>query len=274
MMRPVVSVEDAQQIFHPGSSGSGRPLINFFPNSGKLNNWIAQKQLFSEEIVGARFLMRRDGDFFHLYFCAVDPEHLVRGVQKILISVEDPVVVDLLGTEQELEMLAELYDRCQFQLRATLQRMTKRVFPDEQFTVGPSVVYGGRQDALRIHQLLLEHFDRFVEQIPTENELLDVADSEQLLVVKNDHRLEGFLFFERTGQMGSVRYWFVDDLYRGGGVGAKLMRTFFAKNDGINRVVLWVLRNNDQAIRKYEHYGFTRDRLLDYVMMKGIKKDE
>lgn len=274
MMRPVVSIEDAQQIFHRESSGSGRMLTNFFPNSDKLNNWIAHKQIFSDEIMGARFLLRRDGDFFHLYFCAVDPEHLLRGVQQILISVEGPVVVDLLGTEQELEILSKIYNRCQFQLRAILQRMTKRVLPDEQFTVDTSVVHGSRQDALRIRQLLLEHFDRFVEQIPTENELLDAADSEQLLVVKNDHRLDGFLFFERTGQMGIVRYWFVDDLYRGGGVGAKLMRTFLAKNDGVNRVVLWVLRTNDQAITKYEHYGFRPDSLIDYVMEKGINKDE
>jgi GNAT superfamily N-acetyltransferase len=269
MMKPVVSIEEAQQIFHPSSKGPGRLLTNFFPNTDKLNNWIAHKQIFSDETVGVRFLLQRDGDFYHLFFCAANPEHLVRGVQEILISIEDPIVVDLLGAKQEIEMLVEKFNRCKFQLRATLQRMTKKVLPDEQFTVDVSVVHGNRQDALIIYQLLLEHFDRFVEQIPTENELLNAAENKQLLVVKNDNKLEGFLFFERTGQMGIVRYWFVDNRNRGGGVGAKLMRTFLAKNAGINRVVLWVLRNNDDAIRKYEHYGFMPDRLLDYVMMKG-----
>jgi hypothetical protein len=51
-------------------------------------------------------------------------------------------------------------------------------------------------------------------------------------------------------------------------VGAALMHAFLARCPGVKRSLLWVLTNNEDAIRKYEHYEFAREGLVDHVVIR------
>jgi hypothetical protein len=48
--------------------------------------------------------------------------------------------------------------------------------------------------------------------------------------------------------------------------GAALMRRYFASQDAVKRFILWVAADNDNAIKKYEHYGYVADGLVDLVL--------
>lgn len=65
-----------------------------------------------------------------------------------------------------------------------------------------------------------------------------------------------------------LRYWFTSSKYRNQGVGAKLLKSslFLAKET--KRQILWVISENENAIKRYEHYGFKRELMNDYVLIK------
>jgi len=47
-----------------------------------------------------------------------------------------------------------------------------------------------------------------------------------------------------------------------------MMRRFLMQVAGSRRISLWVFSNNADAIAKYEHYGFHREKLVDRIMLK------
>jgi len=78
----------------------------------------------------------------------------------------------------------------------------------------------------------------------------------------------GVLVFEVIGFTSLLRYWYVNPAYRDQGIGAQLIRTFFQLSRGTKRILLWVVSNNGDAIARYQHYAFTRERLVDCVLTK------
>ena len=47
-----------------------------------------------------------------------------------------------------------------------------------------------------------------------------------------------------------------------------LIRAMFRACSATRQTLLWVVESNDNAIAKYEHYGFRRDGLVDHIMIR------
>jgi len=82
--------------------------------------------------------------------------------------------------------------------------------------------------------------------------------------------LAGLLLFERRGVTSTVRHWLVDAAVRHRGVGGALMRRYFEGQRGVRRFLLWVAFDNEDAIRKYRHYGYAPDGLIDIVLVNDM----
>jgi len=46
------------------------------------------------------------------------------------------------------------------------------------------------------------------------------------------------------------------------------MRTYLREHPLTARFLLWVVAGNADAIAKYEHYGFRREKLCDQIMFR------
>ena len=47
-----------------------------------------------------------------------------------------------------------------------------------------------------------------------------------------------------------------------------LVWRLFRSSTGAKRAILWVVRDNADAIAKYRHYGFREDTLVDRIMIR------
>ena len=113
-----------------------------------------------------------------------------------------------------------------------------------------------------------DQIDPLTEQIPTIRDLEDWAKTGQILVVRRGDTLGGVLIFEITGVAAVLRYWFVNQEATNQGIGSKLIRTFFHLCRNCRRISLWVIANNKDSIRKYDHYGFSCDNMLDHILVR------
>ena len=83
------------------------------------------------------------------------------------------------------------------------------------------------------------------------------------------HDITGFVIFDLSPAALYLRYWFVSPGARGGGVGGKLMRSMFAAGLSTKRQYFWVKTDNENAIKRYRHYGFEFEELKDTVLAYG-----
>lgn len=271
-MQLISSIDEVYTIISNGKKDAALFLTNLFPDPNKIRIWTERKELFVVEGGGLSFVLRKNDDFFHFYFCAPSSETLASGLRMLERKISVPLSADLIGKPSDVEKMTELFKKCGFQYRTRLQRFTKIIRPEENdmYMVDSNVSDATKKDAARIRQLLLDHFDQYAEQIPATVDIESAACRKEIKVIKKAETVMAFLFFERAGLTSIIRYWLVDRSFHGDGFGSKLMQTFLAESTGTRRLVLWVLQSNLNAIQKYVHYGFQPDELIDQIMVKGI----
>ena len=126
-----------------------------------------------------------------------------------------------------------------------------------------------KEDIPGVLDFFHKHFDKYTEQIPTEEELAIWIDDDSFLVYDDGitNELGGYIIYDHIGLTWYLRYWFVNPAFRNKGVGSSLMREAIRRCQGIKRQILWVIETNDNAIIRYEHYGFKKERMVDTVMI-------
>jgi len=117
-----------------------------------------------------------------------------------------------------------------------------------------------------IYILLNKYFDKRTEQIPFIEELEEYARLNHILVYTDGNKIIGFLIFEINASTLYLRYWFVHPNYRDKKIGSTLLRSFFDEGKNTKRQFFWVIKSNDNALKRYKHYGFTEENMFDYVL--------
>ncbi len=90
------------------------------------------------------------------------------------------------------------------------------------------------------------------------------AHPENTLVALMDHRVVGFASYNKCRDFdcpdaGEISAIYVLRDYQGQGIGKRLLLECERRLEGHQEVVIWVLRENQNAIDFYEHLGFVQD---------------
>jgi hypothetical protein len=272
MMGPLATVGQVFDAIQSVKSRAPEFCTNFFPPQRKMQGWIDHGELLGEVRNRAAFFLRKDRDFWHLYFCAANHESLAREITGLPELKNEPVAVDLIGNEVVSNDLSNLLQSEGFRPYRTLYRMA-RIRQSDSPASGAgsaSVDYAMSSDAPVIWELLGRTFDRYAEQLPALYEIETAIDHHQILTAKHNGALAGLLFFETQGLTSTVRYWLVDEPFRAFRFGSALMQRYFAAQSAVRRFVLWVLSDNESALQKYRHYGYAADGLVDRVLLNRI----
>ena len=140
-----------------------------------------------------------------------------------------------------------------------------------EFTPDSTVRYASEKDVPVISQYLHEYFDERTEQIPYDEELVDYIKQGHILVCEENGVMAGFLIFELNATTLYLRYWFTHPEFRDKKVGSRLLRRFFEEGKETKRQLFWVIRSNENAIKRYKHYGFKEENMYDYVMTHVVE---
>lgn len=244
----------------------GRMLSNFFPDEKRMKRWCDSGSFSYVELGESIFLKRRQESFSNIYFLSSSVEALAKDAA-LLISGNNStrMVVDVLGRDAMREPVEGVFKSIGFSTLTTLQRMSRRT-PNAQYSAEIGIEVASQYDAHAIHRLLTDNFIAEEEQIPCLEEIEDWIAEQSILVARGDDDIKGFVIFDLSPAALYLRYWFVSPTARGNGVGGKLMRSMFAAGMGTRRQYFWVKTNNENAIKRYRHYGFEFEPLKDVVM--------
>ena len=244
---------------------------SFFASPEQTQGWLDEGVLFCAESAGCLLLLRRDRDFQHVCHVAGSLEALSAALAVLTVSAAGGAActADLIGRPDQIAPVAGVYQKHGFQTQTTLFRMFR--LADSTVTArepDPEVVFAEAADVPMIGAFFDRLLNRFVDQIPDRGQLLTFAEQRAILLVRRGAEPGGVLLFQNAGFTTLLRYWYVHECNRNEGIGGRLIKTFFHLSGGSSRILLWVIADNTDAIAKYQHYGFTRENLVDQIMFK------
>jgi ribosomal protein S18 acetylase RimI-like enzyme len=267
-MRLIRNIDTIYADIQTAKKGTIQYITNFFPVKDKLKLWIDQETFYSKGTGSSVFFLRKEANFFHLYFCS-DVDLLSEALNNFSAEVKATLVVDLIGRQGEVNNLTSIFEKAKFSSYKLLLRMVRIDQKSENIVKKVTETeFTKDNDALIVHNILKTKFDSYAEQIPSLEEIQNASKYNNIITIKINNQMAGFLFFEMTGYTSVIRYWFVADKFRQHGIGSKLMNAYFSESKQAKRHLLWVISDNDTAVQKYHHYGFTDDNLIDHVMVK------
>ena len=270
MIQPVRNRADLLDAFERVRRAGGAPVTNWFATPERIDYWIGRNSLSLLPGERALLILRRDRGFDRVYHSAADPAALSAALRS---ASEEPAVngiltADLVGRPQDLEPVAGIYRENGFADHKCLVRLIRMATPEEVAEPEPDVAVAGSADVAAIAAFLGRLLDPYADQIPDEDEIREAAFRGNFILVRRGDSVGGLLLFESMGLTSHLRYWYVDDGARNQGVGARLIRQYFRLCIGSRRFILWVVRDNADAIARYRHYGFREDTLVDRIMIR------
>jgi ribosomal protein S18 acetylase RimI-like enzyme len=269
-MRPVESIYDVPVFIKKIKEQKKNYFTNFFPDLTKIQLWITSGVFDFEDLGETIFLYRRNQGFNNLFFISCGINELSDNLEFILKKYPYEIfIADIVGKSLSDGVLVSTFKEKGFFPYVHLTRMSRIVTPDSNEQVlSPFTNYCTRDHMEEINRLLQCYFDPYAEQLPLMEEIQSWIDNNAILIYSDDRKtIQGFVIFELTGQTSYLRYWFVHPDYREKKIGSLLLRNFFYESRDTKRQLFWVIESNDNAIKRYIHYGFKPEELFDIVMI-------
>lgn len=245
--------------------GSRKLVSNYFYNEDTLGNWIRTERFFHERVGETVFFYRSDSDFLHLYYVSPSVEELGRGLTA-LSGRPEILVADVITKAEAKAGPMKIFQDHGFHLYSTLVRMSKLGGPPEQGArFDDDIRFAVKGDEEGINAILTGNFDRIAEQVPSVADIEREIESNNFLVCEKDGKLIGLLHYENIGMMSHLKRWFVNRDYRDQHIGSKFLKSYYFLTKKATRFILWVLKSNENAIKRYSHFGYREDGLIDTI---------
>lgn len=268
MNNPITSIDQLLELMKVVRLYKRGYITNFFLDEFKHDCWIKNGELFYDQVGYSIFLIRKTDSFNALFFLSTNAEDLSSSLAKFTTEVTAKTIVDLVGTES-VTSIKKIFEEAGFGLYNSLHRMSRcgkiAVRTDLPLNVCDAEMY----DHEVIELLLRDFFDPLAEQLPSGEELAKWITDKLVLVYKVEHRIVGFIIYELLGVTLYLRYWFVHPDFREQKIGSDLFTHFLDRGKDTKRQLFWVIDSNDNAIKRYEHYGFVSEKMYDYVLVKN-----
>lgn len=241
-------------------------ITNFYPEEFKINLWIINKELSFEETSETILFFHKCDGFITLLYCSTKVDTLNEALTKLDSNIV--YIVDVISNTPTSPVI-EIFYTNGFEKYNSLVRMSKiNQTNDTLYQPNENI---RNTDVLDIHEILelfATYFDKFVEQIPMNEELEQWIKQSRLIIYELESKIAGFLIYDLIGITLYLRYWFVRPEYRNLKVGSELIKVFLHRGIGTKRQLFWVIESNENAIIRYIHYGFIKEEMYDVIMIK------
>lgn len=243
-------------------------LTNFFPEVDKVNSWLSEGKFSMEIIEDTVFFFRENADFKYLYYCTSSINALRSALiyLKRVVTSEDLLVIDLIGKEKSLEEVINVFEHNGFNKYTVLNRMSRITDASDTKNEFARLKVAKEYQTKQILSLLYTYFDPIAEQIPTERDIINWIKVEHIWIIEEGDEIIGFVIFDLMGLTSYLRYWFVHPDHRNKKIGSLLLNKYFEISLDSKRQLFWVIQTNENAIKRYNHYGFVQEDLYDVIM--------
>ena len=251
-----------------------KSVTNYYFNSAKSEALISKEELFAIRIGEVVFVLKQNALYLNLYYYASDLTELGKSLEKLIsIYPNMTIIVDIITTEIDSDILKVFYYN-EFNVYTSLVRMNRisnSVLKIEEVT-DQYLKIANQEESLEVFNLLNTFFDPKAEQLPTQDEVILWSNNGNVLVYKVENQVAGFIIYQLIGVTLYLRYWFVSPLFRERKLGSKLFNYFLLRGRNSKRQLFWVIQTNENAIVRYEHFGFKAEKMYNFVLTnKNIK---
>ena len=241
-------------------------VTNFYLNEPKHSLWIGKGVLFAEWVGDTYLIIKQNDGFWTVLYTSTSIEELSASLKVFNENHHDKtLMLDVVGRKDSCEQVALQLAEIGFGEYCKLVRMWTKT-PEKSESITDGVAFASKDDVAEVHALLHQYFDEQTEQLPYLEELEELADANQVLVQMKEGKLAGFAVFELSKVSLYLRYWFVHPDFRNQGVGGQLLNRYFYEGRNTKRAQHWVICTNENAIKRYLHYGYTEENMFDYVL--------
>lgn len=241
-------------------------LTNFYIDEAKHGLWIEKGICEYEWVSGTLFIIKKSETFWNVFYCTTTLEAFSVDLEEFKSRHSETIMMfDIVGRDVQCTPMVKLFEEQGFTEATSLVRMTRMTEPME-YVSDNSIRQANLDEVSSIHGLLHQFFDEKTEQIPFAEELEAYVKEGHLLVCEENDKLAGFLIYEINATTLYLRYWFTHPDFRDKKVGSRLLRRFFEEGKDTKRQLFWVIRSNENAIKRYRHYGFAEENMYDFVM--------
>jgi len=246
---------------------------NFFMPEVQFNQLLAESKIQVFKTAKACFLLSEDNGFSRLYFIVSEIEALNPFLNFIAQNFDKVISVETAGKSNYLENIKETFLHNGFYEYSSMVRMNKvRAEVENVDFTDIHLLTAGKKE--QIQALYNKYFDKFVERIPTGEEIDIFIANKSAYYFSDDGEIQGFIIFEPHGITSHLRYWFVHPDYREKRIGSKLIQLFFNIGENIKRELFWVIESNENAIKRYKHFGFVEEDMHNLILINKNKKYE
>ncbi len=241
------------------AKAEGRTKVsNYFPNPTTYTGWINRGELSVHSGSNSDFLVHNRANYREIIFFSKDYEELKQDLDILLENLEKPAVIEIISKGEVQKRIP---------INAVLKRMM-RIGQPESNPVSPKIKILGMEDISAIMDIFKHNFHAALERVPDIEEIKDLIAKDTIHVYKtDDENIAGFIVYELTGSSIHLRYWWVDTGMRNKGIGSALINSFFNVGKATKRQYLWVFDDNENAIKRYRHFGFEFDGMQDQISL-------
>jgi len=247
-------------------------VTNFYLDEYKHNVWIRKGDFFYDKVGDTLFLIKKSETFCNLFYNSISVDALCNDLKEFKLKYPELLaMVDIVGRDMQCEPLIAAMQQIGFNEATSLVRMTRITQPME-YVEDSTIALATTDEVVEIYNMLHQFFDEKTEQIPYLDELQEYAKEGHIIVCHEEGRVAGFVIYEINATTLYLRYWFTHPDFRDKNVGSRLLRRFFEEGKNTKRQLFWVIRSNENAIKRYRHYGFTEENMYDIVMSNVMQK--
>ncbi len=246
---------------------------NFFMTELQFNSLMSENKIQGFKTEKACFLLTEDDGFRRLYFIVSDVEELKHFLNNEIKNSDTDISVETAGNSAYLQSIKDTFLQNGFYEYSSMVRMSKKRSQAEEIDL-ENIYLLTADKKKEFQELYRKYFDKFVERIPTGEEIDGFIENKNAYYLSDNNEIQGFIVFECHGITSHLRYWFVHPDYRNKKIGSKLIQLFFNIGENIKRELFWVIESNENAIKRYKHFGFVEEDMHNLILINKNKKYE
>jgi ribosomal protein S18 acetylase RimI-like enzyme len=248
---------------------------NCFVTTEQFSKLIKNGMLYQVYLGEVAFLLKKNKGFLNLYYYAASIDELAKSLPLIHATTNNETIVVDLVTKNELFKEKLVFEENQFNVYTSLIRMSRLGnIRHEEGSNLKNVRNAKPKDAVVVRQLLTTYFDPRAEQLPDMDNLAGWIKENNIILFEEQGKVVGFIIYDLKATTLYLKYWFVHPDFRDLKIGSQLFKEFLVRGKDTQRQLFWVIRSNENAIKRYLHYGFKEEKMYNYVLINRQIKYE
>lgn len=128
-----------------------------------------------------------------------------------------------------------------------------------------NVNYCNEKDSEDLRRMMDRTFDILSDHIPTDKELEEFISNKQIICIRQEDKVKGFIIFQDKGKTSYIRMVCVDADCQGKGFANDLMKMYFGIHTDCTSFTLWYDVKNSKACTLYKKWNYKSDQLYNLI---------